>query len=100
MKRKYAALRTVAVIITVIAWIVLIVGVIGSIAGGALAIGTTSGTYAVVIIIGGIVASILYFLVLLAFAQLIYLFVDVERNTRETAYRLRGGQETSGLAEE
>lgn len=100
MKRKYAALRTVAVIITVIAWIVLIVGVIGSIAGGALAIGTTWGTYAVVTIIGGIIASILYFLVLLAFAQLIYLFVDVERNTREIAYRLRGGQETSGPAEE
>ncbi len=100
MKRKYAALRTVAVIITVIAWIVLIVGVIGSIAGGVMAIGTTLGSYAILTIIVGIVASILYFLVLLAFAQLIYLFVDVERNTREIAYRLRGGQETPGLAEE
>ena len=105
MKRKYGALRTVAIIITVIAWIVLIIGVIGSIAAGAigadlLGLGYGGGTYMAVTIVVGVVWSVLSFLFLLAFAQLIFLLVDVERNTREIAYRLRSGQEPSGLPEE
>ena len=96
MKRKYGALRIVAVIITVIAWIVLVVGVIGSIAAGALGadllgVGGGGATYAATVIIGGIILSVIYFVFLLAFAQLIYLLIDVERNTREAAYRLRTG---------
>jgi len=102
MKRKYGALRTVAVIITIIAWIILIIGVLGSIATGALIIaGTTyadgwagdlltGGVVAAVItFIVGIIVSVIYFVFLLAFAQLIYLLIDVERNTRETAYHFR-----------
>lgn len=105
MKRKYGALRTVALILTVIAWIVLIVGIIGSIVAGAfgadaLGMGGGGAAYAAAVIIGGIIMSVLYFLVLLAFAQLIYLLVDVERNTRETAFRLRGGRESSEVSED
>ena len=105
MKRKYGALRTVAVIITIIAWIILIIGVLGSIAMGALIIaGTTyadgwtgdllaGGVVAAVItFVVGIIVSVLHFVFLLAFAQLIYLLIDVERNTRETAYHLRPGK--------
>jgi hypothetical protein len=105
MKRKYGALRTVAVIITIIAWIILIVGVLGSLALGLLMIlGTTYAdglagdllaggvVTAVITIVAGIIVSVLYFVFLLAFAQLIYLLVDVERNTREAAYRLRTGK--------
>lgn len=101
MKRKYGALRTVALIFTIIAWIVLIVGVIGSIAGGVLGLVGDMGMLAAVgVIVGGIILSLVYFLILLAFAQLIYLFVDVERNTRETAYRLRGGRVPSEMSED
>jgi len=105
MKRKYGALRTVALIFTIIAWIVLIVGIIGSIVVGAvgadaLGIGDGGAMYAAMVIICGIIMSVVYFLMLLAFAQLIYLLVDVERNTRETAYHLRGGRQPSELSED
>ena len=36
MKRKYGALRVIAVILTVLAWISLILGVLGSILAGVL----------------------------------------------------------------
>ncbi len=95
MKRKYVALRAIAVILTVLAWIVLILGVLGSILTGVLGadvlttVDIPGGTFAAITIIVGIIVSVVYFLILLGAAQLIYLLVDVERNTRETAYRLR-----------
>ena len=97
MKRKYGALRVIAVILTVLAWIALILGVLGSILTGVLGadvlttVDIPGGTFAAITIIVGIIVSIVHFLILLGAAQLIYLLVDVERNTRETAYRLRGG---------
>ncbi len=97
MKRKYVALRIIAVILTVLAWIVLILGVIGSILTGVLGadalttVDLPGGTFAAITIIVGIIVSVVYFLFLLGAAQLIYLVVDVERNTRETAYRIRTG---------
>ena len=105
MKRKYGALRTVALIITIVAWIVLVVGVIGSIVmgiGGATLMGTvgiTGAAYVAITIIIGIVGSVLAFLFLLAYAQLIYLLIDVEANTRESAMRVRG-KETAAVAEQ
>ncbi|MFW6125949.1 MAG: hypothetical protein ACOC58_02470 [Chloroflexota bacterium] len=101
MKRKYGALRTVAIVFTIIAWIVLILGVIGAIAAGVVGIVGDMGVLpSVGIIIGGIIMAVVYFLFLLAFAQLIYLLVDVERNTRETAYRLRGNRVASEVSED
>lgn len=98
MKRKYGALRVIAVILTVLAWIVLVVGVLLSILGGVMgwdaltAMDLPGGaTVTAVAIIMGIIFSVIYFLILLGAAQLIYLLMDVERNTRETAYRLRAG---------
>ena len=107
MKRKYGALRVIAVILTVLAWISLILGVLGSILAGVLgadaltAVDMPGGTFAAITIIVGIIVSIVYFLILLGAAQLIYLLVDVERNTRETAYRLRtGGRELAEQLED
>lgn len=105
MKRKYGALRTVATIITIVAWIVLIVGVIGSIVmgiGGATlmeSVGVSGAAYVAITIILGIVGSVLSFLFLLAYAQLIHLLIDVEMNTRETATHFRG-KEPAEIAEE
>jgi uncharacterized BrkB/YihY/UPF0761 family membrane protein len=98
VKRKYGALRVIALVLTILAWIVLILGVLVSILGGVFgadalsALDIPGGTYAAIVIIVGIIISVVYFLILLGAAQLIYLLMDVERNTRETAYRLRTGR--------
>ncbi len=84
MEKKYKFLRTAATIYKVIAWIVLVVGVIGSIVAGA----CTGGGSGALVAILGIIYSVVAWVGLLAFAELFYLFIDVEQNTRETSERL------------
>ena len=84
MERKFTALRTIAVIIKVIAWIVLALAIIGFIAVlvggrtmGAFGIGNASLSAIIILIVGFI-----YFLMLYAWAELIYLFLSIEGNVR------------------
>ena len=78
---KYGALRIIASVFKYLAWIILILGLIQAIFLG----GSAPR------IIFSIIIAILSFLVLLAAGQLIYLFLDIEQNTRETAERLKQG---------
>jgi len=104
MARKYRALRSVAFLLQVLAWMSLILGVfaagaailagafrwvdIGALAGAAggsaagLLIGFAAG--AVAFLIGA-----LNYILFLAFSQAIFLQIDVEQNTRMTADVLR-----------
>ncbi|MGB8707898.1 MAG: zinc ribbon domain-containing protein [Dehalococcoidia bacterium] len=89
---KYGALRAVATAYRIIGWVVMIGGSLFSIAlaviafGGAgaltefipLSAGLGTGGIAVV----GLIASILYGLFLVAFADLCYVLIDIEKNTR------------------
>ena len=79
----------------VIAWIVLIVGVIGSIVFGIQIGGAQNGTIGmagtvmgIFVAVGGIIGSFLAWVFLLATSELFYLFMDVEENTRNTAERI------------
>jgi uncharacterized membrane protein len=94
--QKYSFLPFAARVLKVVGWIVLVVGVIGSIIFGIMtggadngAIGGAAGTVAgIFIAIGGIIISFLAWVFLLAISELFYLFMDIEENTRNTAERI------------
>jgi hypothetical protein len=65
----------------ILGWIVLVVGVIGSIVYGIMTGGLMGGIYA----IGGAIFSFLTWLFLLAAREIIFILVNVEENTRITA---------------
>jgi len=78
---KYPFLRYATTVLRILGWIVLVVGVIGSIVFGILTSGVTGAFYA----IGGVILSFLAWLFLLASRELIYILIHVEENTRNTA---------------
>ena len=79
--KKYIALPIVAIIYRIIGWIILIGGIIFSIVAGR-EIADWLQMSAVWAIILGIVLSILSGLGLLALANLFYVIMDIEENTR------------------
>lgn len=97
--QRYPFLRFAAGVLRVVGWIALVLGVIGSIGTG-IAVGVTIGAQLVIpfvnivagamVMIMGIIASFLLWLFLLAARETIYLFMDVEQNTRNTAERIAG----------
>ncbi len=103
MGNKFRVLRIVATIIKILAWIILVLGVLGGCAslvlglmGGA---ATPRGGGAGLAILGGlfgafsgvvvIIFAALQFLFLYAWGELIYLLLALEENTRLTAERLQ-----------
>jgi len=94
--QKYNFLPFAAKVLKVVGWIVLVVGVIGSIIFGITtgnasngAVGGLAGTLTgIFIAVGGIIVSFLAWVFLLATSELFYLFMDVEENTRNTAERI------------
>ncbi len=78
---KYPFLRYATTVLRILGWIVLVVGVIGSIVFGILTGGVIGAFYA----IGGVIFSFLAWLFLLANRELIYILIHVEENTRNTA---------------
>jgi len=93
MQKKYSFLPFAAKVLRVVAWIVLVAGVIGSIVYGIItgsaengAIGGVAAVVAgVFFVFGGVILSFLTWVFLLAARELLYLFMDVEENTRNTA---------------
>ena len=93
MEKKYSFLPFAAKVLRVVAWIVLVVGVIGSIVYGIItgsaengAVGGVAAAVAgVFFVFGGVILSFLTWVFLLAARELLYLFMDVEENTRNTA---------------
>jgi hypothetical protein len=104
MQKKYRALRIVATIWKVLAWVVLVVSVLGGcgtlafgVLGGAAARSTNFGLGGG--LIGGLVAAlvaiflgVLYFVSLYAFAELVDVMLALEENTRMTAEQLKSLQ--------
>lgn len=105
MRKKYGALRTIAVILKVLAWLVLVAGVLGAavvvvnaFVGPAVLSGisdlpnadlVTTGFGAVIGAAFVMLGALIYFLVLYASAEMIEVGLSIEHNTRETAYYLR-----------
>jgi uncharacterized protein YqgC (DUF456 family) len=94
--QKYSFLPFAAKVLRVVAWVILVVGVIGSIVfgiwtGGAQngVLGEFAGALAgFFIAVLGIILSFLTWVSLLTARELLYLFMDVEENTRNTAERI------------
>ena len=97
MDRRFMALRIIATVFKILAWLALIFGLLGAI--GALLIGFTlsgqegllglnlSGPLAgIAIFVVSLIVAIISFLLLYTFAEFIYLFLSIEENTRRTAY--------------
>lgn len=94
MERKFAALRIIAVVLKVLAWVDAALTVIGFlvllVAGAAMPkLGGPYGGYGMYGAMGGIamafmvlVVGALYFIGLLAWADMIYVFLAIEENTR------------------
>jgi len=80
---EYYYIRYATSALRVIAWIVLIVGVIGSLIWG-ITTGEIEGGLRTVL---GIIGSFLAWLLLLAARELLKLFMDVKENTRSTSER-------------
>jgi len=90
MQKKYGFLPFAAKVLRIVAWIVLVVGVIGSIVSGIVngaAGGLAGGIWGFIIAVAGIIFSFLTWVFLLTARELLYLLMDVEENTRNTAER-------------
>ncbi len=74
---KHQTLRIIAYCLGVLAWLVLLVGVIISIIIG---IGSAVLIAKVGFTLGGLVLTAIYMLILLAASKLIYLFIEVEED--------------------
>jgi len=91
MQKKYGFLPFAAKVLRIVAWIVLVVGVIGSIVlgiGNGAAGGLAGGIWGFIIAVAGIIFSFLAWVFLLTARELLYLLMDVEENTRNTAERI------------
>lgn len=82
--QRYPFLRFATAVLRILGWIVLVVGVIGSILFGIMTGGVTGVFYAV----GGAIFSFLTWLFFLATRELLHLLIQVEENTRNTAERI------------
>ncbi len=87
--RRYPFLRFAGGVLRIVGWIVLVLGVIGSILAGVFLGMTENGFIAIlvggVIMLMGIISAFLAWLLLLATREIFYLLIDVEQNTRDTA---------------
>jgi hypothetical protein len=94
MGKKYTALRIIATIYKILAWLILVLGIIGFIV--AIITGSLAGSKAFRAGIGGgflgflsgigiLIYTIIAFIGLLAFSEAIYVVLDIEENTRKTA---------------
>lgn len=97
MERRFTALRIIGTVLKIIAWLMLILGILAAI--GSLILGfTLNDTLGISgLDVGGPLAGIALFVVVLVIAiiqfltfyaggEFIYLFLAIEENTRRTAY--------------
>ncbi len=87
MERKFTVLRTIAVLFKLIAWVFLILAIIGfvvSLVGVGIPGQRGGGGVAVLILIGGFI----YFLFIYAWAELIHLFLSIEEHIRALTHQL------------
>lgn len=100
MDRRFTALRVIGTVFKILAWITLILGLLGAI--GMLIVGfTLSGTEGPLgLNVGGplagiamffvvLIIAILSFLSLYAVGESVYLLLSIEENTRRSAYILQ-----------
>ncbi|HXZ95416.1 MAG TPA: hypothetical protein VEG28_05880 [Dehalococcoidia bacterium] len=82
--QKYPFLKYATLVLRILGWVVLVVGVIAAIVFGVQTGGILGAFYA----IGGIIFSFLAWLFLLATREFIYILINIEENTKNTAERI------------
>ena len=82
--QEYYYIKYATSALSVIAWIILVLGVIGSLVWGITTGGIEGGFWIVI----GIIGSFLAWLLLLTARELLKLFMDVKGNTKNTAERI------------
>ena len=82
--QKYPFLKYATLVLRILGWVVLVVGVIAAIVLGVQTGGIMGAFYA----IGGVILSFLAWLFLLATREFIYILINIEENTKNTAERL------------
>lgn len=97
MDRRFLALRVIATIVKILAWLALGLGLLLAIlvlvasflvAGdsGFLGLGFGDPLAGVAAFVAILILAVLFFLLLYASSEFIYLFLSIEENTRRTAY--------------
>ena len=85
--RKYGLLRAIGTIMKVLAWIILVVGIVAAIVG-LISLGSSTGltrSLAYAGVIGAPLLSIVWFVQLYAFGSILSLLIDIEESTRTMA---------------
>jgi uncharacterized membrane protein len=109
MEKKFTALRVIGTVFKVLAWISLLIGVVGAVMALVAGITMSSQDTFLGVTLGGPLAAIVVFIVMLimaifsflglyATAEAIYLALAIEENTRRTAYVVQQQYLQSGYA--
>lgn len=85
IERRYGVLRAISTFLNVLAWIFLVLSVLGGV-GVAIANGGGEGF---LMVLAGILSGGLMFAMFKAYAELLHLAIDIEENTRRTAEFLK-----------
>ena len=88
---KYQTLRIVAALLGILAWVVVVVGVITTIIIG---VGAATVISKIGLLLGGLVVTAVYTLMLLAASRFIYLFIDIEQDLSEIATLIENKQKS------
>jgi hypothetical protein len=109
MEKKFTALRVIGTVFKILAWISLLVGIVGAVLALVASITMSGQENLLGLDLGGplagiaafiaiTIAAILNFLALYAIAEAIYLALAIEENTRRTAYVVQQQYLQSGYA--
>lgn len=85
IEKRYGVLRTISAFLNILAWILLVLSVLGGIVT---AIGVGGGE-GFLMVLAGILSGVLIFAMFKAYAELLHLAIDIEENTRRTAEFLK-----------
>ena len=103
MEKRFKILRFVATVYKILAWLMLVTGVlssigvlVGSLVGATLIpaeysrqMPVSGVMWGVMAFVAGLIATLLYFVMFYALGEMISLFLAIEENTRETTLWLR-----------
>ncbi len=100
MESRFTALRVISLVFKIIAWIALIVGLIGAVGGlfAGFSLGGQPGPMSgmvggpltgIALFVSALIIAIFNFMFFYAIGESIYLFLSIEENTRRTAYLLQ-----------
>jgi hypothetical protein len=84
MDKRFTALRVIGTVLKILAWISLILGLLGAV--GSLIFGFSLSSQEGLL---GLDLAVVYFMILYAAGESIYLFLSIEENTRRMAYLMQ-----------